>query len=226
MRMLKVIVGLIGVGFTVCAWLISHHGRFPFVERLLAPEYSTAMTALNRMHQKGKVVLKSGEVGFTEISVEMILILGFQILWGATYEAISLLIALYMTGLAMGSYTAWKLKRPKLRMASFAGVQGLISLMTLLCIAGLYIGQKLADNYHETIPLIFTGLIFIAGYLGGIQFILANMQFAALQHKSAQKAGQIYAADLLGSSGGAFLSAVILVPLLGIIRRAIGRISK
>lgn len=26
------------------------------------------MTALNRMHQKGKVVLKSGEVGFTEIS--------------------------------------------------------------------------------------------------------------------------------------------------------------
>ncbi len=68
MRRLKVIVGLIGVGITVCAWLISHHERFPFVERLLAPEYSIAMTALNRMHQKGKVVLKSGEVGFTEIS--------------------------------------------------------------------------------------------------------------------------------------------------------------
>jgi hypothetical protein len=67
-RWLKVSVGLIGIGITLCAWLISHHERFPFVDRVLAPEYSMAVTALNRMHQKGNVVLKSGEVGFTEIS--------------------------------------------------------------------------------------------------------------------------------------------------------------
>jgi hypothetical protein len=65
---LKVIAGLIGLGITVGAWLISHHERFPFVERVLTPKYSMAMTALNRMHQKGNVMLKSGEVGFAEIS--------------------------------------------------------------------------------------------------------------------------------------------------------------
>ncbi len=68
MRGLKVIVGLTGVGIIVCAWLISHHERYPFVERLLAPEYCIAMTALNRMHQKGNVVLESGDAGFAEIS--------------------------------------------------------------------------------------------------------------------------------------------------------------
>jgi len=67
-RWLKIVVGLIGIGITLCAWLISQHDRFPFVDRVLAPEYAMAMTALNRMHQKGNVVLKSGEVGFTEIS--------------------------------------------------------------------------------------------------------------------------------------------------------------
>ena len=68
MRGLKAIIGLIGVGIIGSAWLISHHERYPFVERLLAPEYCLAMTALNRMHQKGDVVLQSGEVGFAEIS--------------------------------------------------------------------------------------------------------------------------------------------------------------
>jgi len=67
-RWLRIVVGLLGIAITLCAWLISHHDRFPFVDRVLAPEYAMAMTALNRMHQKGNIVLKSGEVGFAEIS--------------------------------------------------------------------------------------------------------------------------------------------------------------
>lgn len=68
MRWLRIVVGLLGIAITLCAWVISHHDRFPFVDRVLAPEYAMAMTALNRMHQKGNIVLKSGEVGFAEIS--------------------------------------------------------------------------------------------------------------------------------------------------------------
>jgi spermidine synthase len=157
-------------------------------------------------------------VGFTEISLEMILILGFQILWGATYEALSLLVALYMSGLATGSVVAWKLNQSGRRFLSLAGVQGLISLLALLCIIGLSAGQLLADHHRNFIPLILSSLVFSAGFLGGTQFILATIQYAASQTESATKAGFIYAADLFGSAGGAFLTAAILVPIWGIIR--------
>ena len=162
-----------------------------------------------------------GIVGFTEISLEMILILGFQILWGATYEALSLLAALYMSGLAFGSILAWKQSQSKHRLISFTGVQALISLMTLLCLTGLLVSQKLTGYHRGSVPLILSILMFYAGFLGGIQFILATIQYASSQPESARSAGLIYAADLFGSAGGAFLTAAILVPLLGIIRTLI-----
>ena len=68
MRWLRIVVGLLGIAITLCAWLISHHDRFPFVDMVLAPEYAMAMTALNTMNLKGNIVLKRGEVGFSQIS--------------------------------------------------------------------------------------------------------------------------------------------------------------
>ena len=67
-RGLRITVGLIGVAVIFGAWVISHHERYPSVERVLAPHYALAMSALNRLHQKGNIVLKTGEVGFTELS--------------------------------------------------------------------------------------------------------------------------------------------------------------
>jgi spermidine synthase len=168
----------------------------------------------HRLHLLGSISL----VGFTEISLEMILILGFQILWGATYEALSLLVALYMSGLATGSLAAWKLNQLKRRFLTFTGVQGLISLMVLFCIIGLLAGRLLTGHHRNITPLILASLVFSAGILGGTQFILATVRYAGSQTDSATKAGLVYAADLFGSAGGAFLTAAILVPIWGIIR--------
>jgi hypothetical protein len=67
-RAVKITVGLIGIAVIVGAWIVSHHERYPSVETVLAPHYVLAMSALNRLQQKGNPVLKTGDAGFTELS--------------------------------------------------------------------------------------------------------------------------------------------------------------
>lgn len=64
---LKVIVGIIGIFITILGWVISNASHFPFVIRVIAPKYSNAISALNKMHKKN-YILRKGDVGFSEIS--------------------------------------------------------------------------------------------------------------------------------------------------------------
>jgi spermidine synthase len=56
----------------------------------------------------------------------------------------------------------------------------------------------------------------IAGFIGGAQFPLANKIYLGERQGIGRVAGLTYGMDLLGSSLGAFLTAVFLIPLLGI----------
>ncbi len=64
---LKVIVGIIGIFITILGWIILNASYFPFVIRVIAPKYSNAISALNKMHKKN-YILRKGDVGFSEIS--------------------------------------------------------------------------------------------------------------------------------------------------------------
>ncbi|MBN2102625.1 fused MFS/spermidine synthase [bacterium] len=158
-------------------------------------------------------------VGFTEISLEIILILGFQILWGATYQILAILIASYMLGLSLGSLRAWKLYQlKKARFETFRRIQAIVSLYVLLCIGTVLFSRwMLHQPFHSLIPPVFVLLTLFAGSLGGFQFVLANHLYIHSKKELSHQAGFLYSSDLSGSAFGAFICSVLLIPILGII---------
>lgn len=67
----------------------------------------------------------------------------------------------------------------------------------------------------------FPFLPIIAGFIGGVQFPLANKICLTRQREIGEIAGLSYGMDLVGSCLGALLTAALLVPLLGIYQTCI-----
>jgi spermidine synthase len=144
-------------------------------------------------------------VGASEIAAEIILIVLFQALYGYIYGWIGAIIACYMLGLACG--TLYYLKSPAIRENAIrtlawlevlvAAYFGLIIILTFIMVPGTQI----------IIPV----LIFGGGVFGGLHFPLS------VKALTRQSAGYVYSTDLIGSSIGALLTAVILVPIVGIV---------
>lgn len=169
------------------------------------------------------VTIAIGTTGFSEILFQMIIIVGFQVLYGYVYYKIGIILGSFMVGLVFGGLYA----RRKVREISRAGnihlflrTQFFIALYPLLLIPlFVFIGYlQRRFGFLYGIDTLFAFLPFCSGFLGGVQFPLA----AYIQWKGGGKAartiGTIYSVDLLGSCIGALSVAVILVPLLGIIK--------
>lgn len=149
--------------------------------------------------------------GFTASVVEVVTLLAFQIFFGQLYQALALLIAVFMAGITIGVHMAGKyaLKVSRKRFALNQGIIGVLVPVVFLSF-GFF-----ADNmFCYLLPkmlLYLTMLIF--GVLTGIQFASAM----ALQNRNrTAAASSAYAADLLGAAGGAVLSSVLLIPVLGL----------
>ena len=52
-------------------------------------------------------------MGFTLLGLEMLLLLGFQALYGYVYQQLSILVALFMVGMATGAWLALKSGTPR-----------------------------------------------------------------------------------------------------------------
>jgi len=144
-------------------------------------------------------------VGASEISAEVILIVLFQVFYGFVYGWIGAIIACYMLGLAAGTLIYLKIpglrKRPVENLLKIEFIMGvyLAVIITVVLIGLPYVN------------LITAVLVFAGGLLGGMHFPLS---VAALDR---QRAGFVYGIDLVGSSIGALITAMILIPILGIV---------
>ena len=109
-------------------------------------------------------------------------LLGFQALYGYVYHELTILVALFMVGVALGAW--WELRsapsrgRASLRrdLRLLAGLQIVLAASPLL-LYGLFIqlgrreqrgGQRAASE------ILFPALALVAGLLGGFQFLLAS----------------------------------------------------
>lgn len=59
-------IGLFGLVLILSGWVLANAYRWPIVYRVVAPQYAGAMSALEKMDQKG-FVLMPGDRGFEEI---------------------------------------------------------------------------------------------------------------------------------------------------------------
>ncbi len=144
-------------------------------------------------------------MGASEIAAEIVLIILFQVFYGYLYGWIGAIIAFYMLGLGLGTiyYLHSPMKKGNL----------IITLARVEFITALYFGVIIIISRFNVpgINVFIAVLIFLGGFLGGLHFPLS---VGILEKKSA---GLIYGIDLIGSSLGALITAVLFIPILGII---------
>lgn len=143
--------------------------------------------------------------GFSAASMEVIILLVYQILHGSVYTGIGIIIAAFMAGLALGSFLANRIER--VTGATLLAVEGVVIIYLIVFVAALFAGKYLLE------PLTLAFLTLLMGTLAGAEFPLAgSIVFSSPQ----ETGGSLYTADLLGGSLGAFVVGIFLVPRFGI----------
>jgi spermidine synthase len=162
-------------------------------------------------------------MGFTELGLEILLLLGFQALYGYVYDELTILVALFMVGVALGAWWALRSAPSPGRASLGRDLRLLAGLQILLAVAplalyGLFIqlgkvsslgGQRAASE------ILFPALALVAGLLGGFQFLLASRAYFGNAPESGRSTGVLYALDLFGACAGALALSVLLIPVYG-----------
>ena len=152
--------------------------------------------------------------GLAASTLEVVLMMGFQILCGCLYHQVGLIVAMFMLGLGIGSFTMNRLlagrSRRDLVKLEFAIAVYAVCLPFLLIALG-----KIQDPGVATIAaqVAIPMLALVLGALVGLEFPLAGkLDF----HTVSGTASRLYTADYLGAALGALLVSTLLIPLLGV----------
>ena len=147
--------------------------------------------------------------GFTASSMEVIILLCYQILHGSVYTGIGMIIASFMLGLAIGSFIANRMisRHYTINKRSILEVEIAIVVYIILFMAMLFWGRTLLGDFS------FALLTILIGALTGFEFPIAGK---ILFTSPGETAGSLYAADLLGASLGALLVGLFVIPVFGI----------
>ncbi|MDI6640925.1 MAG: spermine synthase [Elusimicrobiota bacterium] len=156
--------------------------------------------------------------GFVGMIFQLVLIFGFQVLYGYLYHQIGLLITAFMVGIVIGSILSARflnrirnhitaLLRIELTIILFSGI--LVLILNLL----KYSSQPVV---FSTLPVLFLLLCFISGFLVGAEFPLGNKVYLQNTQNISATAGLLYASDLFGGWIAGIVSSVVFLPVLGL----------
>jgi spermidine synthase len=166
-------------------------------------------------------------MGFTGLGLEILLLLGFQALYGYVYHELTILVALFMVGMAAGAWLELRSTRGRRalhvrrELLGLAGLQ-LLAAVSPLLLYGLLVelgrvgtagGQRLASQ------MLFPALALVAGLLGGFQFLLASRVY--FSGTGRHSPGALYGLDLAGACAGALALSVLLIPVYGFLCTAV-----
>jgi spermidine synthase len=185
----------------------------------LAIPLALAVTAI-RWRRGLAVPFAIAAIGLAEMTLQMVILFGFQVLHGTVYADVSLIVTAFVGGLAAGGAAArWLLARWRAGRRTPGGDR--IAVRARRTLAGIL---AIIVGYAALLPLIlslpspaprvsFHLLALTAGALTGMAFPLA---LALMRGSGGGAAGMLYGVDLLGGCLGAVLGAGFLVPVLGI----------
>ncbi len=158
--------------------------------------------------------------GLTLMAVEILLLLGFQALYGYVFDELAVIVAAFMAGLGLGAC----FRMPKTDGPTGAGLRQLLFLQIAMLAAPLVSAAVLMGSAsfqplalrlvaHVGVP----ALALVCGIAGGMQFSLATRIWLASEQGSA---GALYALDLLGAAAGAAFISIYLLPVFGFAQTA------
>ncbi len=153
--------------------------------------------------------------GFAAAGVEIVIIIGFQVLYGYVYHKIGVIITMFMVGLAIGSFSMNRcLERRTL--GTMVKIQFAVAALAVVAPFVLIGLSRLSGAVFDftganlVVPLI----TIAAAFLVGFEFPLAAK---LLKKGIPQTAGTLYCADLVGASVGAITVSAVLIPLIGLV---------
>lgn len=153
--------------------------------------------------------------GLAASALEVVLLVGFQILYGSLYHQVGLIITMFMLGLGIGSATMnrrlarWNrrdLAKLELGVAAYAACLPVV-LVGLARLGNLAVA---AVASQVVIPL----LALVLAVLVGLEFPLAGKSdFQSVSSTAAR----LYTADYLGAALGALVVSTLLIPVIGVV---------
>ena len=154
------------------------------------------------------LLLAAFATGLFGMACEVVLLLSFQNAYGYAYTQVSVIVASFMAGLALGAFVGARLpQRP-------ATLAALMALMIVVCASLPALSSRAAQTLSlGALHVMFLGLVVVAGFLDGATFPALVTVFEDAGARS--PGGWIYAADLAGAAAGAVSTGAFLVPVLG-----------
>jgi len=189
-------------------WMSQFQVRLGILEGLLLVVFGLFLV---RLRPVGLAVFTTG---LAASALELVLLLGFQVLFGSLYRGVGLIVTMFMLGLGIGSLWMNRVLarrgRRDLAILVFA-VAGLAACLPagLASLGRLPGGPALSAVCQAAIYV----LTWLLGALVGSIFPLAGK--IDFQSVSAT-ASRLYTADYLGAALGALLVSTWLIPLMGV----------
>ncbi|HEX7574206.1 MAG TPA: hypothetical protein VF514_14035 [Bacteroidota bacterium] len=149
--------------------------------------------------------------GFAASTVEIVLLVSFQVLCGSLFQMTGIVITAFMAGLAAGTLLAGRIvRRPGID--NFIIVQFAVSVVCLLLPIVLLWLQTMI-SYPLLVQCVITAIAFTAAVLTGIEFAIATR---VRRGGTTEVASELYGLDLFGSALGALFISVYAIPLFGL----------
>jgi len=155
-------------------------------------------------------------IGLFAISLEIVIILGFQAIYGYAYYQVALIMSGFMIGLMLGSWISLRnIAAGRFGISDFIFFQ-IIGVAFPLIIWITFLGLARITLPSVAVQAVFLVLIAGVGIIAGYQFPLANRLLFHPEQRIERVGGTLYAADLFGSVAGVLITSIVLVPILGL----------
>jgi spermidine synthase len=150
--------------------------------------------------------------GFTASSLELLILISFQVIYGYVFMATGIILALFMAGLALG---ALSLKRiiPFPSEKKYIRIQIVLALFSI-GFPFIILALNLPGMPSGLVQVVFVLLTLVISFITGLEFSLAS---AIGSNDITLKISFNYSADLFGSAFGALVTTLILLPFLGMV---------
>jgi spermidine synthase len=158
-------------------------------------------------------------MGLTVISLQVILLLGFQAIFGFVYYQLVLLVAAAMLGMGIGGWLSIRQAGSQVRTLLLLQVALALSPLALYGVLRAFAATagSLSLAGEVLIPVIALG----GGLLGGYHFPFASRVYFETRRKNRGGIGRLYALDLLGACFGAMILSTYLIPIFGFFESAL-----
>ncbi len=157
-----------------------------------------------------RLYMPVGILGFTAMSVVLLLVYMFQVQAGSVYRQIALLSGLFMAGLPMG---AWMIRRRQRNETEHPFLSLRTPLLLMMTLSAVLLMVWHSGNTNSILLLIISAC---CGIVSGTVFPVAVHHVRQLEENVAVGSGLVDAFDHLGGAVGALLVASFLIPGLGV----------